>query len=117
MSRRWLLSLLCLSVLVVSLAPLTRARGELKVNEARTRLLLQKEPAEVLLAIENSSGESLNAKIDLELLDPKNQVISQVSGVRPIGAGKQAVTLSFPLYISKLLDDDRRKLPWHRLHY
>ena len=37
--------------------------------------------------------------------------------MRSIGAGNQALTLSLPLYISKLLDDDRRKLPWHRLHY
>jgi hypothetical protein len=117
MSRRWLLSLLCLSVLFVSLAPLTRARGELKVNEARTRFLLQKEPVEVLLAIENSSGESLNAKIDIELLDPQNRVISQVSGIRPIGTSNQSLTLSLPFYFSKLEEDDRRKFLWHRLHY
>ena len=38
MSRRGLLSLLCLSVLVLMLVPLTHAGGDVKVDEARTML-------------------------------------------------------------------------------
>jgi hypothetical protein len=116
MSRRWLLSLLCLSVLIALLAPLSRARGELKVNEARTRFLLEKEPAEVLLAVENSTGESLNSKVELEVLDPLDRVISKVAGVHSIGTGEQTLKLTLPLYFSKLKAEDRRLL-WHRLHY
>src|SRR6185295_13401160 len=116
MSRRWLLSLLCLSVLIALLAPLTRARGELKVNEARTRFLLEKEPAEVLLAVENSTGETLNGKVELEILDPQDRVISQVSHVQSIGTGDQTLKLSLPLDSLKLKADDRSFL-WLRLHY
>jgi len=116
MSRRWLLSLLCLSVLIALLTPLTRARGELKVNEARTRFLLEKEPAEVLLAVENSTGETLNGKVELEILDPQDRVIAQVSNVHSIGTGDQTLKLSLPLYFSKLKAEDRRFL-WHRLRY
>ena len=116
MSRRWLLSLLCLSVLIVSLAPLTRARGELKVIEARTRFLLEKEPAEVLLAVENSTGETLHGKIEIKILDPQDRVISQVTSVHSIGTGDQTLPLTLPLYFSKLKAEDRRFL-WHRLQY
>src|SRR6185503_7075773 len=116
MSRRWLLSLLCLSVLIALLTPLTRARGELKVNEARTRFLLEKEPAEVLLAVENSTGETLNGKVELEILDPQDRVIAQVRNVHSIGTGDQTLKLSLPLYFSKLKAEDRRFL-WHRLRY
>jgi len=51
MGRQWLLSLLCLSVLFASFVQLTRADGELRVNEARSRIFLGKEPVEVLLAV------------------------------------------------------------------
>ena len=116
MSRRWLLFLACLSVLIAVLAPLTRARGELKVNEARTRFLLEKEPAQVLLAVDNSTGESLNAKVEIEIRDPQDRVMSQVNQAQSIGTGKQTLSLTLPLYFSKLKDEERRVL-WHRLHY
>ena len=41
MSRRGLLSLLCLSVLLLALVPLTHAGGDVKVDESRTRILIQ----------------------------------------------------------------------------
>jgi A-macroglobulin TED domain/Alpha-2-macroglobulin family/MG2 domain/Carboxypeptidase regulatory-like domain/A-macroglobulin receptor binding domain/Alpha-2-macroglobulin bait region domain/Macroglobulin domain MG3 len=118
MSRRWLLSLGCLSVLIsiALLAPLTRARGELKVIEVRTRFLLEKEPAEVLLAVENSTGETLNAKVEVELRDPQDRVISQLNRAQSIGTGNQTLSLTLPLYFSKLIGEDRRIL-FHRLHY
>lgn len=115
MSRRWLLSLLCLSVLFVSLAPLTRARGELKVNEARTKLLL--EPAQLLLAVENSTGEALKAKVDLELLDTRDRRISEATSAQTISTGNQFLTLSLPLSFSKLERNAQRGFLWHRLHY
>src|ERR1044072_4846411 len=116
MSRRWLLSLACLFVLFPFLAPLTRARGELKVNEARTRFLLEKEPAEVLLAVENQTGETVNAKVEIEILDPLDRVIAKTDSVHSIRTENQTLGLSLPLYFSKLKASDRRFL-WHRLHY
>lgn len=116
MSRRWLISLACLSVLIALLAPLTRARGELKVIEAGTRFLLDKEPAEVVLAVENSTGETLNAKVEIEIRDPQDKVLSKVGRVQSIATGNQALSLTLPLYFSKLKAEDRRLL-FHRLHY
>src|SRR5215208_1030960 len=117
MSRRWLLSLLCLSVLFLSMVQLTRAGGELRVNEALTRILLQKEPAEVILAVENSSGQIVNARVEVELLDPANRAISQISGVRAVGIGSQLLKLSLPVSLSSLKERDRRELLWRRLRY
>ena len=68
MSRRGLLSLLCLAVFSLSLVPLTHADGEIKVDESRIRVLIQNQPVEVQLAIENSTGESVNGNVELELL-------------------------------------------------
>ncbi|HET6975787.1 MAG TPA: MG2 domain-containing protein [Pyrinomonadaceae bacterium] len=104
MGLRWLLPLLCISYWIVS-------SGELRVDESRTRLLLEKEPAQVLLAVENSTGAALNAKVELKLLDPNDRVIAQVSSVQSIGIGSRTLNLSLPLK-----QEDRRFL-WQRLHY
>ncbi len=117
MSRRWLLSLLCLSVSLPLLVQLTRARGELRVNEAKTSILLQKEPAEVLLAVENLSGEIQNTRVQVELLDPRNRIASNVTRIQAIERGNQTLTLSLPIYVSKLKEKDRSQLLWYRLHY
>src|ERR1051325_10774408 len=76
MSRPWLVSLLCLSVLSLSLVQLTRARGELRGNEALTRIVFQKEPAEVLMA----------------------HVIESVEAImkRPYGCGEQTIPSTYP---------------------
>ncbi len=79
MSRRWLLSLLCLSVSLLLFTQLTHARGALTVNEAATRFLLDGEQPRVSLAVENASGESLNAIVHLELLDPNDRIKTEVS--------------------------------------
>lgn len=117
MSRRWLLSLLCLSVSLLLLVQLTRARGELRVNEAKTRILLQKEPAEVLLAVENLSGEIQNTRVHVEILDPRNRIASDVTQTQAIERGNQTLALSLPIYVSKLKEKDRSQLLWYRLRY
>ena len=76
---------------------LTRARGELRVNEALTRIHLEYRPAEVSLAVENSSGRSVNANVQLELLDPRNRTTAQVSSVQAIATGSQILKLSLPV--------------------
>ena len=117
MSRRWLLSLLCLSFVLLCLVPLTRAGGEVRVNEANTRILLEKDPLEVLLAVENSSGEPLNARVELKLLDPKNNSRANTTQVQSLKNGSQTLSLFVPLSFSSLSEKERRELVWLRLHY
>src|SRR5690349_17699625 len=96
MSRRGLLSLLCLSVFLLLLVPLTHAGGDIKVDESHTRILIQNEPIEVQLAVENSSGETLNATIQLELLDPRDRVVANTSSTQRISPGSQTLKLPVP---------------------
>ncbi len=97
MSRRLLLSLLCLLVLLPLLVHVTRARGELRLNESKIRILLQKNPIEVLLPVENSSGVAQKANVQVELVDPRNYVASQVKQAISIERGEQTLALALPL--------------------
>ncbi len=117
MSRRGLLSLLCLCVLSWSLAPLSHAGGEIKVDESRTRIFIQNEPVEVQLAVENSSGQSLNATVQLELLDPQDSVVAKSSSTQTISPGDQSLKLFIPFSLTSLKDNERRELLWYRLRY
>lgn len=117
MSRRWLLSLLCLAVLFLSLVQFTRARDELRVNETSSRILLGKTPAEVLLAVENSSTADVNANVQLELLDPRNKSIATTTQVQPIARGSQTLRLSLPFTFSSADEKERNRILWYRLHY
>ena len=116
MSHRWLLSLLCLAVLLLSLVQLTGARGELRVNEAGSRILLEKTPAEVILAVENPSSTNINANVELELLDPTNQSIAKTIHVQPITRGSQTLRLSLPFTLPST-ERERNRVLLYRLHY
>lgn len=117
MSCKWLLSVFCLSVLFLLFVPFTRASGGLRVREDQTRILLQEKPARVLLAVDNSSGESRNIRVKLELLDPRNRIASAVEESHTIDRGSQTLTLSLPIDLSKLNETDRSQLLWYRLRY
>src|ERR1043165_613391 len=117
MRRRGLLSLLCLSVLLLSLVPLTHAGGDVKVDESRTRVLIQKDPVEVQLAVENSTGETLNANVQLELLNPQDHVDANITTTQQIMPGSHTLKLSLPFSLTTLTDAERRELLWYRLRY
>ena len=116
MSRRWLLSLLCLTVLFLSLVQLTGARGELKVDETNSSILFEKDPAEVLLAVENPSS-AVNANVQLELLDTNDISLAKSNQVQSIAGGKQRLKLSLPFAFPNSNDRDRNLALWYRLHY
>ena len=117
MSLRWLLSLLCLAVLFLSLVQLTGARGELRVDETKSRILLDKVPAEVLLAIENPSTANVNANVHIEILDPRDKSIAKTTRVQTIAHGNQILRLSLPSTFSSSAERDRNRILWYRLHY
>ena len=115
MSRRWLLSLLCLAVLFLSLVQLTRARDELIVNEAGSRIFLEKNPAQVLLAVENPSTAIVKANVQLELLDPRDNSIARTTQVQTVARGNQTLRLSLPF--SSTGEREPNRVLWYRLHY
>src|SRR6185503_17136648 len=117
MSRRWLLSLLCLSLFVLCLVPLTRAGGDVRVNEADTRILLDQDPAQVLLAVENSTGVTVNVRVEVELLDPQNKSKAKATQIATIAKGTQKLSLSIPFSVSQLPATERPNILWQRLRY
>ena len=117
MSRRWLLSLLCLAIGLLLLVQLTRAEGVVRVNEAQTKVLLQNDPLEVQLSIDNSLAEISLAKVRLELLDPQNYAAASDERVLSIGVGKHVFPFHLPLDIRGMDPQDQRQLPCYRLHY
>src|SRR5215203_163312 len=117
MSHRWLLSLLCLSVLCLSLVQLTRASGALRVNEHLAKIVFEKGRAEVSLTVENSTGESLNATLKLKLLDPRNQVRAQTAQLQLLNNGKQTFNVTLPVSFSDLNETERHNLLLYRLQY
>ena len=117
MSHRWLLSLMCLAVLFVFVTQLTGARGELRVNETGSSVSFQKDPAEVLLAIENPSSGVVNTNVEVELLDPFNNSIAKTTQVQAIGRGSQTLKLSLPFSFSNANQRERNQILWYRLRY
>ena len=109
MSRRWLLSLLCLFVTLLLFVQLTGARGVLRVNEGATRIQFHGQQAEVSLPVENSSSEVFKATAHIEILDTRNQVSSSIERSEIIGRGRQTLTLSLPLDLSKLSQAERSR--------
>ena len=117
MSHRWLLSLLCLAVLFVFVTQLTRAHGELRVNETSSSVSFQKDPAEILLAIENPSSAVVNTNVEVELLDPFNNSIARTTQVQAIDRGTQTLKLPLPFSFSTANQRERNQILWYRLKY
>ena len=117
MSRRWLLSLFCLSVPLLLFVQLTRARGVLTVNEAATRFLLRDAEPLVSLAVENPSGKSLDVMVQLELLDPDGHSRTATKAVFKLGTGSQKLLINLPIKIAKLSSVEQDQLLWYRLRY
>ncbi len=116
MSRRWLLSLLCLSVVFLSFVQLTHSRAALRVNETSSKILFEKDPAEVVLAVENPAS-NVNANVQLELLDPDNKLIAKTAQGQSISRGNQNLSLSLPFTLSRAGEKERSRILLYRLHY
>ncbi|MDX6498173.1 MAG: hypothetical protein QOG23_1433 [Blastocatellia bacterium] len=117
MSRKWLLFLFCLSIVLLVFGPLARARGVITINEGAIRFLIQHDSASVLLSINNSCGELVRTRIQIEVLDPENRVKASIDRVEDLARGTKILTLPVPFNSSKLLPAERHRLLWYRLHY
>jgi len=117
MSQRRLLSLFCFALLFLLVVQLTRAGGDLSVNESRTRFVLHADRAEVLFAVENTTGEIRSASIKLELLDKQDAVLSETTATQSIAPGSQTVRLNLPPVVADLSKFNPRDVIWYRLRY
>lgn len=117
MSQRRLLSLFCFSLLVLLVVQLTRAGGDISVDESRTRFVLHKDRAEVLLAVENTTGETRNASVRLELLDTHDAVLSEKFETQAVAPGSQTLRFNLPPIVADVNRFNHRELLWYRLRY
>jgi len=116
MSRKWLLFLFCLLILLV-LAPLTRADLTLRVRESAITVSFSQRRVDVALALENSLATVVDQRVQLELIDPQNRIRTSLERRESIDRGRPTLHLVLPYDISKLPAEDRRQLLWYRLHY
>jgi hypothetical protein len=115
MSRRWLLSLFCLSAALV-FVQLSAANSGLRVNEPATRFLIQDRTI-VLLEVANPANQNLSVHLKLELLDPQD--VTRGLAVRELALQPGINKLSVPLALAAhgLNQKDDNALPWYRLRY
>src|SRR5262245_3649356 len=116
----WYLRLgICLVLLLTSLAIVRHgdAQGGLRVDEGKTVILLQNEPAQLQRPVTNSTNQTLVTNLQLELLDPWNQVLMNLKQEETIAPGTRTLQLVLPFQVSRLKPETLRVLPWLRLHY
>jgi len=117
MSQRRLLSLFCLSLFCLLVVQLSRASGDLSVIESRTKFVLHTDRAEVLLAVENTTGETRGATVKLELLDTQNDVLAETTATQSVAPGSQTLRFNLPPVVEDITKFNRRELVWYRLRY
>ena len=83
MSRRWLLSLSCLAVLFLTLVQLTRAGGELRVDETGCSISFRRSGASFTRGAE-SVDHQRKRKRSARLLDPRDRIVAKITQVQSI---------------------------------
>jgi hypothetical protein len=116
MSRKWLLFLFCLFILL-TLVPPSRAGLTLRVNESATRVLFEEQGTCVSLAVENPLKRIVAAHIKVELVDTDGQACAAAERDEQIRPGSNIVTLPVGLWLSGKAATDTRELLWYRLRY
>src|SRR6267142_5172722 len=112
MNRRWLLSLVCLSISLLLFAQVSSARIGLKVNEAATRFSFKELAPEVSLVVENGSNQAFSAVVRLELLDPSNKVTASTERKVGLKTGSQKLLFTLPLNTRDLSPGEESKVLW-----
>jgi len=97
----------CLLTMALLFTTYSEASVTLRVDETRTRILLEHQPATVLLPVENLSSTPLQTRIHLELLDQTDRVVAQTDQAENV-SGKQTLSLPIPFEIANLKTPERR---------
>ncbi len=86
----------------------------IRVDESETRASIQTEKIEVSLAVENI-GRAVNARLQLELVDPKNKTCARWT--RDVALNRGANRIAASLSLSAIGHTERKELLWYRLRY
>lgn len=101
--------------LFVFYTQLSSAFGELRVNEAKTKLLFNRESFQVSLALENTTGKTNKAQTRVEILDASNKTVAQAKQDANIQAGESSLII--PIELPKEDGTAPNAFFWYRLHY
>jgi hypothetical protein len=115
MSRRWLLSLVSLSVVVV-LTQLSAANTALRVNEQATRFLIQDQTL-VVLEVMNPSNHLVPVHLKLELIAPDDTIRARASRDETLKPGTNKLSIPLVSTGPAFTEKDDKTLPWYRLCY
>jgi A-macroglobulin TED domain/Alpha-2-macroglobulin family/MG2 domain/Carboxypeptidase regulatory-like domain/A-macroglobulin receptor binding domain/Macroglobulin domain MG3 len=116
MSRKWLLFLFCLSVLI-ALAPLSHASLTLKVNESATRVLFEEQGTRVLFEVENSLTQQVDGILKIEITDTDGVVRATAERETQVKPGRNSLTVPIALALKGKETTATRELLWYRLRY
>src|SRR4029078_11221008 len=90
--------------------------SKFKVDDTRVQVLLARDPAQVLLPIQNLTGQKQPVLIQVEFVDAHERVIAQANKSEEIEE-TQTVSLAVPFSAAKLKAAERKELLWMRLRY
>jgi hypothetical protein len=115
MSRRLILSLLCVSAAVV-FVQLSSANSRFTVNEAATKFLIQDQTI-VILEIVNPAKQNLSVHLNLEIVDPKDVTRGRALRDVMLQPGVNKVSSALTLAAKTINSEQDENLPWYRLRY
>ncbi|HEX8293566.1 MAG TPA: MG2 domain-containing protein, partial [Pyrinomonadaceae bacterium] len=116
MLRRSAPALLGLFVCLLA-AHLSSAAPAFNLDESRIRLSLDSASARVHVEVENGTGREFDARLRVELLDPREGVRADAAADVRLRRGRNALAVALELPLKELLDAERKEFPWYRLRY
>lgn len=87
----------------------------IKVNEEKTIFSIDEQFPNVELPITNSLGSDLEGLVEIELVDPENEIKASVSEYQKIRVGDNALKLKLPAFTEDLLQNPT--IIYYRLRY
>src|ERR1041385_4905116 len=115
MRRTWLLFLICL-LLPATIAQLTRASVTIRIDDSAIRVLFDEKGTRVLLPIEVGPGQTLSARIKIELLNSEGTAVVIVQRDHQLTVGRNELTIPIGSWVTGK-PGDAQELLWYRLRY
>ena len=114
MRRTWLLFLICL-LLPATIVQLTRASVIVRVDDSAIRVQFDEQGTRVLLPIDVGPGQTLSARIKIELLNSEGTTVVVVQRDHQLSVGRNELTIPIGSWVGK--PGDAEDLLWYRLRY
>lgn len=113
------LSYVCLFAfcLFFIVSQVSSAVAVLRVDEAKIKMSLLKESAEVILPVDNSSVQTYKAVITIELLAPGGSLAASAAQRVELKPNTNTVAVPLNLSYEKLEYTKQQEILWYRLHY